>query len=125
MHGRALHVTNTDRISDAIIGVDWALEDEPRRQGTAFNARVAGEALVLRGLGTAALAMAWVAAGRLDAYINHQLKPWDVAAAALLVKQAGGVTGDISGRPLSFDRDGLSCLLTNSQLQELLAAVAV
>lgn len=50
-----------------------------------------------RRAGTASLDLAWVAAGRLDAYYEIGLKPWDVAAGALLVREAGGVVLDFDG----------------------------
>ena len=71
---------------------------------------------VFRSLGSAALAMAWVAAGRLDGYANFQLKPWDVAAAGLLVKQAGGMVTGLAGEPLIMDPDGLACVTSNAHL---------
>lgn len=51
----------------------------------------------IRRNGAAALDLAWVAAGRMDAYFEIGLKPWDVAAGALLVREAGGVVTDFDG----------------------------
>ncbi len=42
--------------------------------------------------------MAWVAAGRYDGYWHHGLEPWDFAAGALLVREAGGFVSDLAGR---------------------------
>jgi len=47
--------------------------------------------------GAAALDFAWVAAGRFDGFWEYGLQPWDIAAGALLVQEAGGLVGDISG----------------------------
>ena len=47
--------------------------------------------------GSSALAMAHVAAGRLDAFWMASLRPWDIAAGAMLVKEAGGRIGDLAG----------------------------
>ncbi len=52
---------------------------------------------ITRQPGSAALELAYVAAGRLDAMWMHQLSPWDFAAGALLVTEAGGLVGDFSG----------------------------
>ncbi|NDC73625.1 MAG: inositol monophosphatase, partial [Sphingobacteriia bacterium] len=49
----------------------------------------------LRRLGSAALDLAYVACGRFDAYFEHNLQPWDVAAGILLVREAGGVVRGI------------------------------
>ncbi len=51
----------------------------------------------IRRAGSAALDLAWTAAGRLDGYFELGLKPWDVAAGALLVREAGGVVSDFAG----------------------------
>jgi len=61
---------------------------------------------VLR-LGSAATDISYVAAGRLGAYYESGLKPWDVAAAALIVQEAGGIVSDTSGNALDlFAKDG-------------------
>ncbi|MGB0714115.1 MAG: inositol monophosphatase family protein, partial [Gammaproteobacteria bacterium] len=51
----------------------------------------------LRRAGTASLDLAYVAAGRIDAYWEFGLNEWDIAAGALLVQEAGGLTGDLAG----------------------------
>ena len=51
----------------------------------------------IRRYGAASLDLAWVAAGRMDAYFEIGLKPWDVSAGALLVREAGGVVVDFEG----------------------------
>ena len=56
-------------------------------------AQVAG----IRRAGAAALDLAYVAAGRLDAFWEIGLAPWDIAAGALLIKEAGGLVADING----------------------------
>ncbi|MCL1943765.1 MAG: inositol monophosphatase [Candidatus Azobacteroides sp.] len=52
-----------------------------------------------RQLGSAAIAMAYVACGRLDGYFHCKLSPWDMAAGGLIIRQAGGVVSDFSGNP--------------------------
>jgi myo-inositol-1(or 4)-monophosphatase len=51
----------------------------------------------VRRLGSAALDLAWVAAGRFDAFWEHRLKPWDIAGGLLLVREAGGLVGSLDG----------------------------
>jgi myo-inositol-1(or 4)-monophosphatase len=51
----------------------------------------------MRRLGSAAADLAYVACGRLDAFYEYDLKPWDVAAGALIIKEAGGKIADFSG----------------------------
>jgi myo-inositol-1(or 4)-monophosphatase len=57
----------------------------------------------LRRTGSAALDLAWVAAGRFDGYIERGLSPWDMAAGTLLVREAGGYVTDARGGKLMFE----------------------
>ena len=52
----------------------------------------------MRRFGSASLDLAWTAAGRFDAFWERNLKPWDIAAGILLVREAGGVVTDMDGR---------------------------
>ncbi len=63
------------------------------RETVAMQSQVAG----LRRYGAAALDLAWVAAGRLDAYWERNIKPWDIAAGIILVREAGGFISDCDG----------------------------
>jgi myo-inositol-1(or 4)-monophosphatase len=64
----------------------------------------------IRVSGCASLDLAYVAAGRVDAFWEIDLKPWDVAAGLLLVKEAGGLVGDLQGRPAGLaTRNFLAC----------------
>ena len=51
----------------------------------------------LRRIGSASLDLAWTAAGSLDGFFHRSLGPWDVAAGALLIREAGGVVSDFAG----------------------------
>ncbi len=51
----------------------------------------------LRRFGAAALDLAWIAAGRLDGYWERDLKPWDMAAGLIMVREAGGFVSDCDG----------------------------
>ncbi len=56
-----------------------------------------GQCAGVRGTGSAALDLAYVASGRLDGFWNLGLKPWDIAAGSLLIQEAGGLIGDMAG----------------------------
>ena len=64
-----------------------------RSEFEAIQDKVAG----LRRFGAAALDLAWVAAGRVDAYWERDISPWDIAAGLLLVREAGGFVTDVNG----------------------------
>ncbi len=67
-----------------------------------------------RRMGSACIDLAYVAAGRYDCFVERNLKPWDVAAGALLVTEAGGRMSDFSGGP--FDPFGIELVATNGHL---------
>ena len=67
--------------------------DLSRAEMTAIQAKVAG----LRRFGSAALDMAFIAAGRFDGYWERNLKPWDMAAGQIIVREAGGIVSGIEG----------------------------
>ncbi len=100
LNDRRLRVSARRDIHDAVIacGVphrgrgDHA---EFRRELAHVQAKVAG----IRRAGTASLDLAWVAAGRLDGYWERGLKPWDICAGIVLVREAGGFAADIDGGP--------------------------
>jgi myo-inositol-1(or 4)-monophosphatase len=71
----------------------------------------------VRRFGSAALDLAWVAAGRFDGYWERNLKPWDVAAGVLMIIESGGKVSTIEehGNPV----DGASILATNQELHPL------
>ena len=77
----------------------------------------------VRRTGSAALDLAWVACGRVDAFWEFGLKPWDVAAGSLLVEEAGGQVSNLDGTML--DISAAQILATNARLhQQMLEALA-
>ena len=81
----------------------------------------------LRRLGSAALNLSYLAAGRLDAYWATSVKSWDVAAGVLLVREAGGIVSSLDGGPLDLDHPRFASAATadlHGQLLETLATVS-
>lgn len=87
---RRLRVSALTDLAEALIGVDWARDPALRQRVVAALGRVAAECRSVRAVGSAALGLAYTAAGWLDGYYHLSLFPWDVAAGALLVREAGG-----------------------------------
>ena len=95
LDGRPIRVSAKDRLSDFVISLAI---DGPVRSERLDTIR--DEIRVSRRLGSAALALAYTAAGRFDAFAQtHGLSDWDVAAAGLIVERAGGTVTDASGGP--------------------------
>jgi myo-inositol-1(or 4)-monophosphatase len=99
--GRQLRVSGTAELHDAIVAIgDYAIGANAARKNRvriALTAHLAEQAQRVRMLGTAAIDLAWVAAGKLDASLTLSNKPWDMAAGALLVQEAGGRVIDRDG----------------------------
>ncbi len=95
---RRLRVSAVTDLGEALVGVDWARDPAVRDSVVAALARVAAECRTVRAIGSAALGLAYLACGRLDGYYHLSLQPWDVAAGALLVTEAGGrITSQAGG----------------------------
>lgn len=74
----------------------------------------------VRRCGAAALDLAWTACGRFDAFYEDELKPWDMAAGALLVAEAGGRVSNLDGSPFELHT---SILASNARLHEAVGAL--
>jgi myo-inositol-1(or 4)-monophosphatase len=97
--GRRLRVRSCDRLDRAMVATGFSYVADRRARQAEVVARLLPLARDIRRAGSAALDLAWVAAGRLDAFYESGLNPWDWAAGHLLVEEAGGVTGWIDGEP--------------------------
>jgi myo-inositol-1(or 4)-monophosphatase len=75
----------------------------------------------IRRAGSAALDLAWIAAGRFDGFFERGLSPWDIAAGELIVTEAGGFVSDYSGRGSAWQSG--SVVAGNSDIQNALVSV--
>lgn len=98
-NGRPLAVSGCDRLERAMVATGFSYEPARRAEQAAAVAQLLPLARDIRRAGAAALDLAWTAAGRLDAFYESGLNPWDWAAGHLLVEEAGGVTGWVEGEP--------------------------
>jgi myo-inositol-1(or 4)-monophosphatase len=92
--GRTLAVTRVAELSHTMVATGFSYEPDVRAAQAEDAASLLRRVRDLRRCGAAALDLAWTAAGRLDAYIEFGLKPWDWAAGRLLVTEAGGRVSD-------------------------------
>lgn len=122
-NGKPMRVSVVERVADAFVCTGFNPANYPRN-GPYF-AHVSDRAQALRRDGSAALDLAFVAAGVYDAFWEWDLGAWDVAAGALLIEEAGGRATSIAGTPL--DVAAGSILATNAavhaEMQQLLAEV--
>ncbi|NPA31478.1 MAG: inositol monophosphatase [Chloroflexi bacterium] len=124
LNGRRLTVSRRENLADSLLITGfpydrWTNPDNNVNHFTHFLLRSSG---VLR-LGSAALDLAYVAAGRADGFWELRLKPWDVAAGALLVREAGGVVTDPTGAALNLDQTAISVVAANPELHAAMLEV--
>jgi len=103
LNGTAITVREVGALTEAIVGpTDFKVgkgAQAENRVHLAVLARLARESLRVRMHGSAALDLAWLAAGRLNATVMLSNLPWDVTAGLLLVREAGGLVYDYDGSP--------------------------
>jgi myo-inositol-1(or 4)-monophosphatase len=99
LNGASLRTSGRTRVEEMVFATDWPRDYDLRKQHAALVSRMLVEARTLRCLGSAALNMAYVAAGWLDLFVAQHLGTWDQAAAVLLVEEAGGAVERLSGGP--------------------------
>ena len=122
LDGRPVAVSNTAEPSRALLASGfpydaWTSERDNTREWRA----VVKTAEAVRSTGSSALDLAYVACGRLDGFWEYGLEPWDMAAGALLVVEAGGTVSAIDGG--AFDPFRPSILATNGRLQDALLSL--
>ncbi len=104
MNDRRLRVAARSKLSDAVIGTGIPHLGRGHHGKALIELKnVMGEAAGIRRLGSAALDLAYVAAGRMDGFWENWLSPWDMAAGILLVREAGGFCTDRDGKQDMFD----------------------
>ncbi len=99
MDGRALRIDPTRVLDGALIGTGFGYTEDRRRRQATVVARLLPRVQDLRRTGSAAIDLCQVAAGQLDGYYERGLNPWDLAAGALVVQEAGGVVRGLRGAP--------------------------
>jgi myo-inositol-1(or 4)-monophosphatase len=99
MNGRTIHVTGCPTLERAMVATGFSYEAPRRAEQAELLLRLLPRVRDIRRAGAAALDLAYVAAGRVDAFYERGLKAWDEAAGLLLVKEAGGVVADLDGEP--------------------------
>jgi myo-inositol-1(or 4)-monophosphatase len=122
LNGRPLHVSSASELVDALLVTGFPYDVHRRvDEIVGLFAAFVGRARAVRRLGSAALDLSYVAAGRMDAFWEADLKPWDIAAGALLVSEAGGRITSLSGDP--FASRGGQVLASNGPLHDQLLHV--
>jgi myo-inositol-1(or 4)-monophosphatase len=111
MNGHPIRVSQADKLDDSLIATGFPYHDfdrlDPYLEVLKYLMR---NSHGVRRLGSAAVDLAYVASGRYDGFYEYGLNSWDVAAGAILVKEAGGLVTDFSGSDkFVFGREIIAC----------------
>ncbi len=116
-------VSATDRLSEAIIsngdfnvGATHEERERLNRANTDMHTREAEAMQRVKCFGSALVECAWVASGKLDAYLMLRFNSWDVAAGLLLIEEAGGRVSDVAGNHWNFGSGSL--LASNGRIHD-------
>jgi myo-inositol-1(or 4)-monophosphatase len=99
LDGRAIGCSSTADVSLALVATGFGYRSEVRSAQARRLAGLIGQVRDVRRLGSAAIDLCHVAAGRVDVYFEEHLNAWDAAAGELIAREAGCVTSDFSGGP--------------------------
>ena len=117
LNGKKISVSNKDDVlrSCLVTGFPYTYLDQPNGPLQAFE-RLIRRGIPVRRLGSAAIDLCWVAAGRFDGFYEHQLNAWDSAAGFIIVEEAGGKVTDLNGDTYSPYQPGI--IATNGFLHD-------
>ena len=122
LNGRPIHVSGADTLIDAMLVTGFPYDVHQRvPEIVGLFGEFVGCARAVRRLGSAALDLCYVAAGRLDGFWESDLKPWDIAGGSLVVAEAGGRVTAMDGAP--FSSRSTQILATNGRLHQAMLDV--
>ncbi|MBW1857445.1 MAG: inositol monophosphatase [Deltaproteobacteria bacterium] len=119
---REIHVSNTREVIKSLLatGFPYDIREDSHNNLNYFNEMIL-QAQAIRRAGSAALDLAYVAAGRFDGFWELKLNPWDIAAGWLLVKEAGGIVTDMGGK--NYFIESPSILASNGRIHAEMMAI--
>jgi myo-inositol-1(or 4)-monophosphatase len=97
-----IHVSKAPRIDASLVATGFPSRKRHLNVNVHFYYQLAMLSHGVRRAGSAALDLAYVACGRLDAFWEFGLNPWDIAAGVLMIREAGGICSDMHGGPLKM-----------------------
>lgn len=119
LNGERIHVSKAHCVLESLVATGFPSRKRHENVNVHFYYQLAMLSHGVRRAGSAALDLAYVACGRLDAFWEFGLSPWDMAAGILLVNEAGGASSDMNGAPVNLR--GPHVLTDNARIhQEML-----
>ena len=125
LNGKKIHVSAVKKLEDSLLvtGFPYVREHRMPELLNRFEKFILA-CHDIRRLGSAALDMCWVAAGRFDGYWEDSLNPWDIAAGKLILEEAGGKVTDYAGQPWkNLKTFGTQTLASNGKIHREMCAI--
>jgi len=120
LNGRKIQVSTETELEDAVISISWLRRRTEHLRFVTFVERISERTSYFRRLGSAALISAYVAAGRVDAYMQGAINAWDIGAGTLLVCEAGGLVTDFDNNPIDLRLPYTDILAANPEIHKLI-----
>ena len=122
LNGKKINVSKTASLDRSLLATGFPYDIRHSKDTNLDHfARFAVRSQAIRRAGSAALDLSFIACGRFDGFWEMKLKPWDTAAAALFVREAGGVLTDFKGNPYSIYTP--ECLASNGLIHDEMLAI--
>ncbi len=120
LNGERITVAEWDSLEDAVVSVAWVRTKTKRQRFLGCIETLSRYTSYFRRFGSAALVASYVACGRIHAYMQGGLSPWDMAAAVLIVEEAGGCVTDLTGQPIDIRNPKIEVAMANPVLHDRL-----
>ena len=104
LNGQPMSASRAETVEESLVAVSFPPRLDDNSLDLRAFMRVGPVCQAMRRTGSAALNLAYVACGRLDAHWAHEIHPWDAAAGVLLVREAGGAVSAADGKPFDLAR---------------------
>ena len=120
LNGKPIRVSTVDDVQKSLLVTGFPYDVQVKQTNLHHFAKFIHQAQAVRRLGSAAIDLAWVAAGRFDGFWEPRLAPWDLCAGTVLVREAGGRVTGYGGGPFSIY--GKEVLATNGRVHDAMIA---
>ncbi|MDB5099293.1 MAG: Inositol-phosphate phosphatase [Cyanobacteria bacterium RYN_339] len=121
LNGKPIQVSQTTQVGKSVLVTGFPYDVGIKSSNLAHFTKFIHKAQAVRRLGSAAIDMAWVAAGRFDGFWEPRLAPWDLCAGSVIVAEAGGIITGYDGGPFSIY--GREVLATNGRVHKEMADI--
>jgi myo-inositol-1(or 4)-monophosphatase len=118
LNDKIIHTSITSELRESTVACDWSWDLEKRKTLIKWLGCIAGDVRQIKSMGSAAADLSSLGEGKIDGYINSGLKPWDTAAASIIIQKAGGIVTTSKGE--KWDPFNPDIFASNKHLYKML-----